>query len=89
MQGVAHMSWEGFAEKYSLRGERRTAEPRSRFLTVETQIGSFRGLKPKPDLTAVSRPSNKGPESSAQAVGSGPFALAQAPRVCGGAQGAL
>ena len=54
------MTWKGFAEKYSLRDERRTTEPRSRFLTVETQIGSFRGLKPKPDLPTVSRPSNKG-----------------------------
>ena len=65
------------------------AQPLTRFLTVETQAGSFRGLKPKPDLPTVSRPSNKGPESSAQAVGSGPFALARAPRVRGGAQGAL
>jgi hypothetical protein len=38
----------------------RRAQPRSRFLTVETQTGSFRGLKPKPDLPTVSRPSNKG-----------------------------
>ena len=78
----------GFAEKYSLRGGRRATEPRSRFLKVEARIGSHLGLKPKPDLTAVSRPSNKGPESSAQAVGSGPFALAQAPRVSACAQGA-
>lgn len=65
------------------------AQPLTRFLAVETQTGSFRGLKPKPDLPTVSRPSNKGPESSAQAVGSGPFALTRAPRPGGGAQGAL
>ena len=67
----------------------RGAQPLSRFLTVETQTGSFRGLKPKPDLPAVSRPSKQGPEPSAQAVGSGPFCLSRAPRPCGGAQGAL